>query len=82
MTYTFLLTDLDYKIKTADISPTIRLFGKTKEKSVQISITDFYPYFYVAQKKGLEDFIEENDIVGFADKLLYKKGVESTIKSV
>jgi len=63
MTYTFLLTDLDYKIKTADISPTIRLFGKTKEKSVQISITDFYPYFYVAQKKGLEDFIEENDTI-------------------
>jgi len=58
---TFLLTDLDYKIKETDTSPTIRLFGKTREKSVQVRITDFYPYFYVTKKKGLYEFIEKND---------------------
>ncbi|MHA1306189.1 MAG: 3'-5' exonuclease, partial [Candidatus Heimdallarchaeota archaeon] len=63
MTCTFLLTDLDYKIKRTDTSPTIRLFGKTKEKSVLISITDFFPYFYITQKTGLEDFIKKNNTV-------------------
>lgn len=63
VTYTFQLTDLDYKIKANDTSPTIRLFGKTTEKIVQIRITDFYPYFYVTQKKGLEEFIEDNNAV-------------------
>ena len=56
----FLLTDLDYKIKETDTSPTIRLFGKTKHKSIQVRINDFYPYFFITQKEGLEDFINNN----------------------
>ena len=61
--FSFMLIDLDYKIKDTDNSPTIRLFGKTKKETVIVTIKDFLPYFYITHKKGIEDFIEKNPIV-------------------
>ena len=59
----FMLIDIDYQINEADIAPTIRLFGKTKNENVLILIKDFLPYFYITKKKGLSNFIEENSVV-------------------
>ncbi|NHJ46234.1 MAG: hypothetical protein FK733_00465 [Asgard group archaeon] len=56
----FMLIDLDYKIKAEDNSPTLRLFGKTKDKNVVLTIKDFLPYFYVTFKDNIESFIESN----------------------
>ncbi|MCK5046445.1 MAG: hypothetical protein KAS22_07685, partial [Candidatus Heimdallarchaeota archaeon] len=61
--FSFMLIDLDYKIKDTDNSPTIRLFGKTKNESVIITVNDFLPYFFITYKKGIEEFIEKDPIV-------------------
>jgi len=61
--FSFMLIDLDYKVKDTDNSPTIRLFGKTKKETVIVTIKDFLPYFYITHKKGIEDFIEKDPVV-------------------
>ncbi|NHJ39902.1 MAG: hypothetical protein FK731_07700 [Asgard group archaeon] len=59
----FMLIDLDYKIKETDDSPSIRLYGKTKENIVILTIRDFLPYFYITWTKKIEFFIEQNEII-------------------
>jgi DNA polymerase I len=71
----FMLIDLDYKIKETDESPTIRLFGKTEEELVLITIKDFLPYFYVTWTKKIDSFIEQNTIVS-----KWKKKIEKIVK--
>lgn len=57
---TFMLIDLDYQIERKGTAPKIRLFGKTKDKNIQVIINDFQPYFYITKKKGYNEFIKHN----------------------
>ncbi|NHK31035.1 MAG: hypothetical protein FK730_06760 [Asgard group archaeon] len=71
----FMLIDLDYKIKEKDESPTIRLFGKTEENLVLITVKDFLPYFYVTWTNKIDSFIEQNIVVS-----KWKKKMEKVVK--
>ncbi|NHJ31979.1 MAG: hypothetical protein FK732_03865 [Asgard group archaeon] len=71
--FSFMLIDIDYKIRETDTSPTIRLFGKTKKEEVIVIIKDFLPYFYISHKKGIMDFIDKDPIVK-----KWKQGIEET----
>ncbi len=61
--FSFMLIDLDYKISDTDKSPTIRLFGKTEQENVIVTITDFLPYFYISHKPGIMTFIEKDSTI-------------------
>jgi DNA polymerase I len=73
--FSFMLIDLDYKIKDTDKAPTIRLFGKTEKEKVIVVIKDFLPYFLVTHEKGIEDFIEKDPIIK-----KWKRRIEETKK--
>ncbi|MBY8995258.1 MAG: hypothetical protein KGD59_11960 [Candidatus Heimdallarchaeota archaeon] len=73
--FSFMLIDIDYKIKDTDNTPTIRLFGKTQTERIFVTIRDFLPYFYITQKKGIMEFIEKDPIVK-----KWKQRVEETKK--
>ncbi len=72
---TFMLIDIDYIVKQSDTSPTIRLYGKTKNHRILLKIKDFLPYFYVTAKKGLESFISNNAVIN-----KWKRKSEETVK--
>ncbi|NHJ06068.1 MAG: hypothetical protein EAX90_14675 [Candidatus Heimdallarchaeota archaeon] len=62
---TFMLTDLDYRIKKDSETPIIRLFGKTDEgKPVVVNIQDFLPYIYVRKNSELPFILQNDPIVG------------------
>ncbi len=61
--YNFMLIDIDYKISKSASAPTVRLFGKTEKENILVKVTDFYPYFYITEKTGLDKFIETDPIV-------------------
>ena len=61
--FNFMLIDIDYKIDTNASSPTVRLFGKTKNENILVKVTNFHPYFYLTKKAGLDKFIQNDSIV-------------------
>lgn len=62
----FILLDLDYEMNKEDgiQIPLLRLWGRSAERTVEVRILDFFPYFYVeATIEQVKSILKKNNLI-------------------